>query len=242
MKILAIVHESDAGPGVFLDVARTRGAELCEWRIALDERCPGIPEDYRAVVSLGGSMHAFQRDRHPWLGEEERFLAGQIAAGRPVLGVCLGAQILGRADGGSSEPLPEPEIGWHQVRLTRAGGADPIIGPLGPDFHALQWHECGVEPGPSSATLAVGDSCLQAFRAGPLAWGIQFHAEVTLADYTAWIEQHRSAPDAAQAPGQLDELLARTRREIEGWNSVGRALFGRFLDQAELARAVTPRS
>ena len=233
MRVLAIVHEDDAGPGVFADVAAARGAQLREWRIAAGEACPAAPEDFEAVLSLGGAMHAHQTDAHPWLAREEALLARLAAAGTPVLGVCLGAQLLARATGGTSAYLTAPEIGWYDVAVDAAGRRDPVLGPLAPRFSALQWHSCDFTPGPGAVTLARSERCVQACRVAPQAWSIQFHAEVTLDAFEAWVEHHRTHPDEGDAPEDAEALATATRARIAGWNALGRALFDRFLDLAQ---------
>lgn len=230
MRVLAIVHEDDAGPGVFAQAAHARGVELIGWRIAAGERCPEDPRSYDAVLSLGGAMHAFQDDAHPWLADEHALLASLAGAGHPVLGVCLGAQILARATGGRSGPMPEPEIGWYDVEVTPAGREDPLLGALAPRFGALQWHSCDFMPGSGAVGLAASARCQQAARVGPRAWSIQFHAEVTLANFEGWLDQHLAAPQDGDAPADPEALRASTRSRIESWNALGRDLFGRFLD------------
>ncbi|HZU40855.1 MAG TPA: type 1 glutamine amidotransferase [Solirubrobacteraceae bacterium] len=237
MRVLALVHEDDAGPGVFLDAARARRTEVVPWRIAAGERCPGDPESYDALLVLGGSMHADERARHPWLADEDALLAAALDRRQSVLGVCLGAQTLARAGAGSTGRLAEPEIGWYEVRLSLAGRLDPLLGPLGSAFHALQWHSCDFALPATGVALASSERCLQAFRFGETAWGIQFHAEVTLADFEAWLDQHLADPGSGDGPDDPERLRLRTRELIDGWNALGRALFGRFLDQAALARA-----
>ncbi len=238
MRVLAIVHEADAGPGVFGEVCRERGDTLEEWRIDLGEPCPPAPETYDAVLTLGGAMHAHQREAHPWLAEEESLLRALVTAGRPLLGVCLGSQLLARALGGESRLLAEPEIGWYEVRLEPAGRSDPVLGPLGGGFAALQWHSCAFTLAPGALALASSARCLQAFRLRDRpAWGIQFHAEVTARDFEAWLDQHLAAPDDDDGPADPEALRDQTRRAIGGWNALGRGIFARFLAQAAAVRS-----
>jgi len=237
MRVLAIVHEDDAGPGVFADAARARGDELVPWRIAGGEARPDDLEVFGALVVLGGSMDADQQEAHPWLAEENAVLAAALERRQPVLGICLGAQTLTRAAGGTTSRLATPEIGWYEVRLTSAGRSDPLLGPLGSSFHALQWHSCGFDLPRAAVALGSSDFCPQAYRLGETAWAIQFHAEVTLADFESWIDYHAARPDAGDGPADSGKLRTQTRAEIDGWNALGRGLFGRFLDQAALARA-----
>ncbi len=232
MRILALMHEDDAGPGVFGQAAARRAWEIVPWRIAEGERCPAPPESFEAVLSLGGAMHAHETAAHPWLAEEEALLARLAAAGRPVLGVCLGAQLLARATGGASSVMAAPEIGWYDVRVAGAGQRDPVLGPLRSGFCALQWHSCDFTPGPGALQLADSERCVQAARVAESAWAIQFHAEVTLADFESWIDHHLAHPDAGDAPADPSVLRERTRARIAEWNALGRGLFERFLDAA----------
>jgi GMP synthase-like glutamine amidotransferase len=232
MRVLAIVHEADAGPGVFTEVAIAGGHELHEWPIIEQQRCPEDPFAYDAVVSLGGSMHAHQQEEHPWLAEEEALLASLAAAGRPVLGVCLGSQLLAQATGGSTAEMGRPEIGWSSVSLSDAGRADPLLAGLAPSFQALQWHSCEFRPAPDALTLAASPLCAQAYRVGSRAWGIQFHAEVTLADFESWIDYHLAHPSEGNGPADAEALRAAVREGIEAWNELGRGMFSRFLELA----------
>src|SRR4051794_36564085 len=140
MRALAIVHQPDAGPGVFAEEMRARGVELDEW--ALSERGTGPPReiaDYDAVLTFGGAMHADQEDRHPWLRFEKDFLAAMLDDGMPLLAVCLGTQLLADAAGGSARRAGEPEIGWRGVGGTGGGRGEPGVGPPGPSFEGLPW-------------------------------------------------------------------------------------------------------
>jgi GMP synthase (glutamine-hydrolysing) len=232
MKALAIVHQPDAGPGVFAEEMRARGVELHEWMIA--ERGTGPPleiAEYDAVLTFGGAMHADQEDRHPWLHFEKDFLAAMLDDGMPMLAVCLGSQLLADAAGGSARRVARPEIGWHQVEVTADGNADPVIGPLAPVFTAFQWHSYEGVPPPEASILARSPVCPQAYRLGERSWAIQFHAEVTADDAGRWIDDYRQDEDAIRIELDPDALRAENEERMEGWNQVGRELCGRFLDQ-----------
>jgi GMP synthase (glutamine-hydrolysing) len=241
-RILAIVHEADAGPGVFAEVARARGHVLEEWRIDQGAPPPRPPESYAAVLVLGGAMHAHEHEAHPWLADEEALLSASVAARQPVLGVCLGAQVLARAIGGDSQRMAEPEIGWYDVRSTAETASDPLFAPLSGGFRALQWHSCSFTLPPRALCLAESAGCPQAFRVGECAWGIQFHAEVTLRDYEAWLDHHASHPEDGDGPADPSALREQTREAIGGWNTLGSDLFARFLRCAEDGgRGAAPR-
>jgi GMP synthase (glutamine-hydrolysing) len=231
MRALAVVHQPDAGPGVFADEMRERGVELDRWM--LSERGTGPPREiaeYDAVLTFGGAMHADQEDRHPWLRFEKDFLAAMLDDGMPILAVCLGTQVLADAAGGAVRRLDEPEIGWFEIEVTDEGASDPLIGPLAPSFTGFQWHSYEGVPPQGAAILARTPACPQAYRIGDRAWGIQFHAEVSAADASHWIEDYDSDEDAVRIGIDPERLRAETEPRIEEWNGLGRELCGRFVD------------
>ncbi len=231
VRVLAIVQQDDAGPGVFAEAIRDRGADLDVWRAA-EEPTPG-PSRHEAVIALGGAMNAHDEERMPWLGAQKEVLKRLVADGVPVLGVCLGAQLLAEAAGGTVRPASRPEIGWHEVRLEPGAGDDALTGPLPASFCGFQWHSYEAVPPPGSVALARSDGCLQAFRLnGTPAWGLQFHAEVDPDALDGWIRGYRSDPDAVRLGLDPDALRAETAPRIEQWNQLGRDLCGRFLDAA----------
>jgi GMP synthase-like glutamine amidotransferase len=232
MRVLAIVYQRDAGPGVFADAIADRGAALDAWMRAEASTPPADPAGYDAVLCLGGAMHADQEDRHPWLREDKAMLAELLARGVPLLGVCLGGQLLADAAGASPRRSPEPEIGWREVTLTADGANDPLMAPLAPGFEAFEWHSYEFPLPAGASRLAESAACLQAARVGEVAWAIQFHAEVSAVDVEAWIDDYRSDEDAVRIGLDPDALRAETRSRIGAWNELGRGLCGRFLDVA----------
>jgi GMP synthase (glutamine-hydrolysing) len=227
VHVLAVIHGARSRSGVFGEAVEARGHELEEWSLAWGEPPPRPLDDYGAVLVFGGSMHADQDDRHPWLREETLFLRRLLDSRTPVLGVCLGAQLLARAAHAPVGPASEPEIGWCDVELTAEAADDPVLSGLPSRFKAFQWHfyTYGVPAG--AVELARSAVCTQAFRLGDSAWGIQFHAEVTSAQVARWLVDD----DAA---GQDVETIGRaTEERIAHWNEVGRDLCGAFLEVAE---------
>jgi GMP synthase (glutamine-hydrolysing) len=122
-----------------------------------------------------------------------------------------------------------PEIGWYPVQTTAGAAGDPLLGGLGPSFQALEWHSFEFSLPPGATALARSELCLQAFRAGEAAWGIQFHAEVSADDLEGWIDDYRSDPDALASRLDPEALRARSRRAIAGWNALGRRLCTSFV-------------
>jgi len=213
-------------------VLLARGVEHDVWLPPEGGEPPRDPHTYDAVMVFGGAMHTDQEDRHPWLTPEKALLGELVEREVPVLGVCLGSQLLAEAAGGTARRAPRPEIGWHRVEVTDEGARDPLLAALAPSFEAFQWHSYEFTPPPGASALARSVACLQAFRLGN-AVGIQFHAEVTQADAEAWIDDYRSDQDTAAAGVDPQELRRATAGAIAAWNELGRAFCRRFVDAVQ---------
>ncbi len=239
--MLAIVHQPDAGPGVFAQAIAARGHELEVWQPAEGEPAPEDPSGYAGVISLGGGMNPDQEDAHPWLAREKRLLSSLLEQEVPLLGVCLGAQLLAEAAGAVTRRASSPEIGWYTVRTLDHASRDPLLQRLPSRFPALHWHSYEFALPPGAAALAASDVCLQAYRVRERAWGIQFHAEVTLEMFASWLSDYRSDSDAVALGVEPDRLMAQTRATIGDWNRLGRGLCARFVHVAEMASGVRQR-
>lgn len=238
MKLLVVSHQRDAGPGVFSTAVTGAGAELDVWHRAETDAAPAPPHLYDGVIVLGGAMHADQVEEHPWLADEKSMVAELLERGTPLLGVCLGAQLLAEAAGGKARRAAHPEIGWYQVETTPEAGGDPLIGPLEPSFEAFEWHSYECLPPADAIPLARTPLCLQAFRVGERAWGIQFHAEVSRTDLLSWIDGYGSDPDAVSVGVDPVRLREQSESRVAAHNELGRQLCGRFVATLETACAV----
>jgi GMP synthase-like glutamine amidotransferase len=231
MRVLAIVHQADAGSGVFGEVVQEGGHELLTWTPATGVP-PTAPVD--AALVFGGGMHAGHESCHPWLRGEKRFLRLLLERRTPVLGVCLGSQLLAEVAGGVPREAERPEIGWYEVRLEPAGREDPLLGALPERFEAFSWHSQEFPLPPGATPLARSALCLQGFRLDREdSWGIQFHAEVTRESALAWLESYPSDPSEARAGIDPVGLSAAIQERMDAWNEVGRGICRRFLDHLE---------
>ncbi len=222
-----MIHGGEARAGIFGEVIQERGHQLDEWSLAWEEPPPQALDAYGAVLVFGGAMHADQDDRHPWLREENLLLARLLDLHTPLLGVCLGAQLIAKAAHASVGPAPEPEIGWYRVELTAAASGDPVLGALPPAFDSFQWHYYTHGLPAGAEELARSASCTQAFRLGDQAWGVQFHPEVTREQIEGWLAE------PTRGPVDAERISEETRARIGPWNELGRALCGAFVRVAE---------
>jgi GMP synthase (glutamine-hydrolysing) len=235
VNVLGVIHGTNARAGTFAEAAEAAGHSFEEWSLAWGTPPPRPIGGYGAVFVFGGAMHADQDDHHPWLREENTFIQGLLERRVPLFGVCLGIQLMAKAEGCAVYALPDgPEIGWLPVELTDAAREDPIFGGLPQSFDAFTWHYYTYDVPPTADELARSDRCNQAFRLGEAAWGIQFHAEVTLDTVHLWLEDEADFPHVPDRAA----LAAQTEARIGEWNALGRDLAGAFLEVAE--RAAVP--
>ena len=180
---------------------------------------PGDMEGYAGLVLMGGPMGVYESDRYPWLEDEMRLAERALKAELPVLGVCLGSQLLAAVLGSHVRKGKAPEIGWYEVRLSGLAAADPLwkeAAAAGGRFDAFHWHGDifdlpeGARPLASSAQTEC-----QAFVYGAGAYGLLFHMEVTekgAADMITFFEEeaHAAGLEAAdlleETPGRLADL------------------------------------
>jgi GMP synthase (glutamine-hydrolysing) len=224
MRVLSVVHGPEARAELFEPVVVRAGHAIDEWSFSWDRRPPRPLESYDAYMVFGGAMHPDQEDRHTWLPEEIAWLERLIADRRPVLGVCLGVQLLARAAGAQVRRLDEPEIGWIDVALNEAGAEDPVLSSLPRTFPGLVWHHYTYDVPEGAVELARTDRTTQAFRLGDACWGVQFHPEVTGVQLERWIA------DFEDPPPDPDGLRAETPQKIGAWNELGRTLCSAFLE------------
>jgi GMP synthase (glutamine-hydrolysing) len=233
MRTLAIVHQRDAGSGVFAEAIEGVGGQLDEWTLAERPEPPGDPLGYDAVLVLGGAMNADEEERHGWIAEEKALLRELLEREVPLLGLCLGGQLLAAAAGAEPRRASRPEIGWHRVDVTVEGEDDPLLAPLAPSFETFQWHSYEFPLPPGAVPLARSEVCLQACRVGERAWALQFHPEVSAADARHWIEDYRADPDAVRIGVDPAVLGPETERRIGAFNRLGRELCQRWINSPD---------
>ena len=182
---VVLQHVDWEGPGLIGDALRARGHD---YRLIRPDREPlPPPETVAGLVVMGGPMGVYEKDQHPWLAAEQQLIATLVGAACPVLGVCLGSQLLAAALGATVAPGPVFEVGPGEVRLSAAGMEDPVLGPAGFHLPVVHWHQDTFPLPDGAIRLASSDLYpQQAFRYGKLAYGLQFHCEVNADLAAAW--------------------------------------------------------
>ncbi|HUD71104.1 MAG TPA: type 1 glutamine amidotransferase [Dongiaceae bacterium] len=179
MNIHCLQHVRYEKPGSIARWAKARGHAL--ERTCLGDGSPLPAADgFDALVVMGGPMGVDDVAAHPWLAPEKKLIESVIRAGKPLLGVCLGAQLVAQVLGAAVTRARMPEIGWFPVR--RAPGAEriPAGAALPPELTAFHWHQDTFDLPPESVLLAASEACAhQAFAWGARVVGLQFHLEVS---------------------------------------------------------------
>ena len=160
---------------------------------------------YDALIFLGGPMSV--NDDLPFLRREMEFIRQAMARRQPILGICLGAQLMARALGATVRRNPAKEIGWYDVHFTEAAGGDRLFEGLSTEtvFH---WHGETFDLPPGAELLASSDLCRhQAYRIGERVYGIQFHLEVTPEMIAAWCVQDENSRDVREMERVIDPSL-----------------------------------
>ena len=209
---------SDAEPlGMLEPPLREAGLAIQTWYPAAQAPPDGLA-GYAGVIAMGGEPDPDEDERLPWLGTERVLLADAVRQGLPVLGVCLGAELLAQPISGAA--------------------SDPLLGALPERFCSFEWHGFGFTAPPGGVLLASSDGRPQAFRHGRRAWGVQFHPEVDARIIGGWAS---GAPGALRAVGRDPErLVAESERQTPAHRRVAGAL-GRAFAQVVLSPPRAPR-
>jgi GMP synthase (glutamine-hydrolysing) len=206
MKPLAVIRNEAMCPlGIVEPVLDAAGVS---WRYVEAWRGEPLPDlaQISGLVVLGGVMNVDEVEQYPYLRDVRSLVRAAADAERPVLGVCLGAQVLARAFDAPVHRAQVREVGFCKVEATATGAADPVTAPFAPASLVFQFHEdhCALPAG--AQLLAHGETVeAQAFRIGR-AYGVQFHFEVTTEVITAWIDSKR--------PGELEDVWGTTRAAL----------------------------
>ncbi len=212
MDVLVVQHMATGGLGALEDALAGAGLGLDTRDVEAGARLPESDAGHAGLVVLGGVMNADDDARHPHLGETADLIAAFHARAKPVLGVCLGAQLIARAFGGRVWRHARPEMGFVPHTLTPAAAHDPLFAGLASPQWLLQWHDDTFDMPAEAALLMTGAACRnQAFRLGEGTYGIQGHCEVTRDLLRLWLAESKAAGYHAAHPdfyARIDDEMA----------------------------------
>ena len=178
-------------------------------------------------------MNVDEQPQRAHLRNEARAIEAMLKQGKPVLGICLGAQLLAHVLGAAVPRNKVKEIGWYPLHKTEAGSTDPVLAPLTATTPVFQWHGCRFDMPQTAVHLARSDDCeQQAFRYGDNAYGFQFHLEMDERLIERWLANPAYREELADAGLPHDEhaIRAHTRQHIAAMQLQAEAVFNNFLD------------
>jgi GMP synthase (glutamine-hydrolysing) len=210
-KVLAIYHVAHERLGGLDKPLRAAKITLVPFNAASPKaRWPKHATDYAGYIVMGGPMGVYEQAKHPFLAREITLLSQAVRADRPVLGICLGAQLLAAALGARVLRNPTKEIGWHPVMREPGADSDRMCDAFGQTETVFQWHGDTYELPRGAVRLFSSPLCPeQAFRFGERAHGFQFHVEVTPVMVRAWLVKNKK--ELADLKGQIDSSAIRAQ-------------------------------
>lgn len=194
-------------------------------------------DGYEGLIILGGPMNSDQIESYPNLITEVEIIREAVDRQLSVLGICLGAQLLAKALGGSVSRNKTREIGWYDIELTENGASDPVLSKFGALQEVFQWHEDGIQLPPEIDHLATSDaSNVQAFRQGEHVYGFQFHLEVNQSLIERWLTVPANQETLRDETGRVDPDAIRRQSidSVASLETLSRETFSRWIDRFEI--------
>ncbi len=219
MSILVFEHIAGEDTACLGTILQQRGHRLRVVSLHEGDLIPPDLDDVDGLIVMGGPMNVDQADRYPWLERGTEYIRNAHEADVPIVGVCLGAQLIAAALGGQVAAMDQPEVGWHPVTLSFPGTTDPIFAGVGQQ--SVQFHLHGQEVTdlpPGSTPLASSPACRhQAFRVGLTTYAFQYHFEWDLDDLKAMAQD----PMVTQAGSSADQILNEANRYYDDYRRLG---------------------
>jgi GMP synthase (glutamine-hydrolysing) len=232
-RLLVFQHVAVEPLGTLDELIRARGHRI---RFHNFERDPDAQPDvdrYRGLIVLGGPMNVEDQHRRPHLKTELEAIERALEQGKPVLGICLGAQLLAHVLGAPVTRHRQPELGWYELDLSDAGRSDRVLGAAGERLPVFQWHSYTYQLPHGATHLARSATCeQQAFRWGSNAYGFQFHLEADAPVIERWLSlpAFRAELAAAGLPHDEQAVRAQTQELVAATRASADAVFNNFLD------------
>ncbi|WP_150524699.1 type 1 glutamine amidotransferase [Roseibium sediminis] len=230
MRVLVIENYPGTPLGLVGEALEERGIAIRTIAAHAGERVPEDIEDCRGLIVLGGEQSALADETHPFLPDVCTLIRRTHDQNKPILGICLGSQLIARALGGGNILGRPVEFGWHKVSATGEGREDPVVGKIGEGSPLFHWHSDTVELPAEAVHLASSQQTpIQAFRVGRTTYAIQFHFEASEAVVRDWTRTFQTSISQMRPdwPERLeDEVALNAAKSDQAGREIARAWAG----------------
>ncbi len=232
-RVLVLQHETYEVLGTLDEVLKREHFRIRYVNFDRDPDAHPTLDKYNGLILLGGYMGVYESDKHPHLKVEMQLIEEALKKQIPILGICLGSQILAHVLGSDVRKHTEREMGWYDVHLTPEGKQDHVLGNFRGTEKVFQSHGDTFDIPKSATHLAWSELCSgQAFRYGTNAYGLQFHLEVNPLIVKHWLECPQNGAIFSENPGRFDvkQIQADTQNNIDHSMNLSLETFKRFLE------------
>lgn len=228
MRLLVLQHEECEPLGIFEGLLKEKGIE-CVYSRLYEEKAPTSLDGYDALIAMGGPMNVYEEKEYPFLKDDDRLIKEALKRGKPVLGVCLGAQLMAKALGARVRKGREKEIGWYSVKLTEEGRKDRIFGRFGDVFRVFQWHGDTFDIPRGGIRLAGSERFANQAFGFDKSYALQFHLEVTADVIRDWFNEYNEEVESLRGKIDPAKILKDTDEYIRGLNALAEKFITGFL-------------
>lgn len=236
-KVLVFQHVANEILGTLNPALKQQGLRIRYVNFERDPNATPSIDKYNGLIVLGGYMGVYEADQYTHIKTEMKLIEEALKKDVPVLGICLGAQILAHVLGSEVRKAPEKEMGWYDIELTTAGENAPLLSHFKKTEKVFQMHGDTFDIPKSCEHLAQSKICpAQAFSYGRKAYGLQFHLEVDEAMISRWLNNPRNQQDIESSGGKVSEeqMKADTAKYLQNSLNLSQQTFQKFIDLFEM--------
>ncbi|MEJ2102154.1 MAG: type 1 glutamine amidotransferase [Desulfobacterales bacterium] len=227
-SVTIIQHIYCETPGIIADCLQSAGIDMHFIRIFDGNPIPSNLDTQAGLIVMGGPMSVYDHGRFPFLLEEQRLIEQVLKEDKPLLGICLGSQLIAATLGAEVKSGGQKEIGWYPVSLTASAATDALWKGLPSSFTAYHWHGDVYDLPQGAVSLAASElTPCQGFRYGKKAYGFLFHMEVTEKIIGNMVKEFRGELDAESITAE--SIIATSKGHLEELQTIGGRVFGRWV-------------
>lgn len=228
-NIAVLQHVECETLGMMENIFRENNIDFSYIQTFNGDTIPVDLDDFNALIIMGGPMGVYEYDKFPFISDEITLVKNCLQTKKPILGICLGSQLLASALGSDIVPGPAKEIGWYKIHLDNQSNNDPLFHDFDDSFTAFLWHGDIFDLPPDATKLASSDlTDCQAFKFGTNAYGLLFHLETTRQIALNMVDKFKD--EIKEQNITDDSLLDNLDNRIANLSNIGNIVFTRWIE------------